>query len=138
MILGKQEESVLHDVQDEEGLKKMLPKICLSPRPREKKSDPAPRKHSPPLPYTQRLKQEMLNKEFVNFIEKFKQLHINIPFVDVLNQMPSNAKFKKEILMHKRKIVDDDEPMVLSTRFIAILRSKLPTKLKDPWSITIP
>ncbi|XP_073154074.1 uncharacterized protein [Henckelia pumila] len=36
--------------------------------------------------------------------EVFKKLNINIPFVDALMQMPSYAKFLKEILSNKRKL----------------------------------
>ena len=70
-------------------------------------------------------------------MELFKQLTINIPFADALAQMPSYAKFMKEILTHKRKIFTD-EPEILSTRCSAILQGKLPIKKKDPGSITIP
>lgn len=62
-------------------------------------------------------------------------MHINIPCVDVLAQKSSYTKFIK-ILTHERRI-DDDEPVVLSTRWSAILQSMLPPKLKEPWSITI-
>lgn len=45
----------------------------------------------------------------------------------------------KEILTHKRRIDDDDdEPVILPTKCSAFLQSKLPHKLKDPGSITIP
>ena len=33
-----------------------------------------------------------------------KKLHVNVPFLDVLSQMPLYAKFLKEILSKKRKI----------------------------------
>ena len=36
----------------------------------------------------------------------FKKLHINIPFADVLDQMPSYVKFMKYILSKKRQLVD--------------------------------
>ncbi|XP_075515405.1 uncharacterized protein LOC142550049 [Primulina tabacum] len=36
----------------------------------------------------------------------FKKLHINIPFADALMQMPSYAKFLKDILANKRKLED--------------------------------
>ena len=37
-----------------------------------------------PIPYPQRLKKNKLDKQFTNFIEVFKKLHINIPFADAL------------------------------------------------------
>lgn len=63
-------------------------------------------------------------------------MHIDIPFTDALAHMPSYMKFKKEILKHKRRIGEDDEPVVLWTRCNAILQSKLPPKLKDLGSIS--
>ena len=51
-----------------------------------------------PIPYPQRLKKHKLDKQFTKFMEVFKKLHINIPFVDALEQMPSYVKFMKDIL----------------------------------------
>jgi len=67
----------------------------------------------------------------------FKKLHINIPFADVLAQMPKYAKFMKEILRNKRKL-EDHETIMLNEEYSAILLNKLPPKLKDPESFTIP
>ena len=49
-----------------------------------------------PIPYPQRLKKNKLDKQFTKFMEVFKKLHINIPFVDALVQIPSYVKFMKE------------------------------------------
>ena len=51
-----------------------------------------------PVPYPQRLKKHKLDKQFTKFVDVFKKLHINIPFADVLEQMPSYVKFMKDIL----------------------------------------
>ena len=37
-----------------------------------------------PIPYPQRLKNHKLDNQFTKFMEVFKNLHINIPFVDAL------------------------------------------------------
>ncbi|XP_062089686.1 uncharacterized protein LOC133796225 [Humulus lupulus] len=67
----------------------------------------------------------------------FKKLHINIPFAEALEQMPSYVKFMKEILSKKRKM-EDYETVVLTEECSAILQRKLPQKLRDPGSFTIP
>ena len=36
------------------------------------------------VPFPSRLKQQQLDKQFAKFLEVFKSLHINIPFVDAL------------------------------------------------------
>ena len=73
-----------------------------------KSSKPVPKvkayKHKVLFPT--RLKQHALDKYFSKFLELFKKLHINIPFVVALAQMPSYAKFLKEILGNKRKLED--------------------------------
>ena len=70
-------------------------------------------------------------------MEVFKKLHINIPFADVLKQMPSYVKFMKDILSKKRRL-SDFETGNLTEECSAILQRKLPQKLKDPCNFTIP
>ncbi|XP_070039701.1 uncharacterized protein [Nicotiana tomentosiformis] len=56
------------------------------------------------IPFPQKMKREKLDGQFAKFLEILKQIHINIPFTDALLQMPSYAKFLKEILSSKRKL----------------------------------
>ena len=51
--------------------------------------------------------------------------------------MPSYVKFLKEILGNKRKL-EDYETVRLNEECSAIIQRKLPPKLKDPGSFTIP
>ena len=67
----------------------------------------------------------------------FKKLHISIPFVDALEQMPSYFKFMKDILSRKRRL-SDFETVNLTQECSAIFKRKLPQKLKDLGSFTIP
>ena len=90
-----------------------------------------------PVPYPQRLKKHKLDKQFTKFMDVFKKLHINIPFTDALKQMPSYVKFMKDILSQKRRLADF-ETVNLTEECSAILQRKLPQKLKDPGSFTIP
>ena len=70
-------------------------------------------------------------------MEVFKKLHINIPFADALEEMPRYVKFMKDILSKKRRLLEF-ETMNLNEECSAILKRKLPQKLKDPGSFTIP
>ncbi|XP_037494643.1 uncharacterized protein LOC119370474 [Jatropha curcas] len=91
----------------------------------------------PPIPFPQRLKKTQDDQSFMKFLDVFKKLQINIPFAEALAQMPSYAKFLKEILSKKRKI--DDQGMVkLTEECSAIIQNKLPPKLKDLGSFSIP
>ena len=89
------------------------------------------------VPFPARLKQQQLDKQFAKFLEVFKTLHINIPFVDAFAQMPSYAKFLKDILKNKRRL-EDFETVKVNEECSAIIQNKLPPKLKDPRSFTIP
>ncbi|XP_022853828.1 uncharacterized protein LOC111375260 [Olea europaea var. sylvestris] len=75
--------------------------------------------------------------EFIRFLEVFKKLYINIPFVDALTQMPSYAKFLKEVMSKKRKS-EEFETVKLIEECSAILLKKLPKKLKEPDNFYIP
>ncbi|PIN09081.1 DNA-directed DNA polymerase [Handroanthus impetiginosus] len=67
----------------------------------------------------------------------FKKIHINIPFAETFEQMLSYVKFMKDILSKKRHL-GDYETMALTEECSAIIQNKLPHKLKDPGSFTIP
>jgi hypothetical protein len=64
-----------------------------------------------------------------------KKLNVNILFTDVVTQMPTYAKFLKDILSNRRKL--DDEMVTLTEKVSAIVMNKLPPKLQDPGSFTI-
>ncbi|KAJ9181196.1 hypothetical protein P3X46_009350 [Hevea brasiliensis] len=91
----------------------------------------------PQLPFPQRFQKAKLDKQFGKFLEVLKKLYINVPFIDALSQMPSYAKFLKEILSNKRRL-EDHETVDLTEECSAILQRKLPPKLKDPGSFSIP
>ena len=57
-----------------------------------------------PVSYPHRLKKNNFDKQFTKFMEVFKKLHINIPFTDALEQMPSYVKFMKIILLRKIRL----------------------------------
>ena len=59
-----------------------------------------------------------------------KKLHVNVPFLDALSQMPLYAKFLKEILSKKRK-VDEHETVALGEECGIVVLTQLPAKFKD-------
>jgi len=66
-----------------------------------------------------------------------KRLQINIPFTEALKQMPTYAKFMKELLTKKRKF-NDQEIVELEVECSAIIQKTLPQKSRDPRSFTLP
>ncbi|KAM6559271.1 hypothetical protein CsatA_028510 [Cannabis sativa] len=113
---------------------------------KKKTTDSLQQKETPPpisidhhikIPYPQRLQKNKIDKQFSKFLEIFKKLHINIPFIEALEQMPTYLKFMKDILSKKRKL-EEFEMVALTEECSAVLQKKLPPKLKDPGSFNIP
>ena len=67
----------------------------------------------------------------------FKKMNVNILFSEALTQMPHYAKFVKDILSRKRKIVEEGVVSLTATCSVVIQRS-LPEKMQDLSSFTIP
>ncbi|XP_075515848.1 uncharacterized protein LOC142550655 [Primulina tabacum] len=83
------------------------------------------------------IKKAKLDAQFAKFLEIFKKLHINISFADALMQMPSYAKFLKDILANKRKL-EDHMTINLTENCSVLVQNKILSKLKDPGSFSIP
>ncbi|KAA3480241.1 Aspartic peptidase [Gossypium australe] len=85
-----------------------------------------------PIPsYPQRLKKRKQKVQFKKFYDVLTQLHINIPLVEALKKMPNYVKFMKDILSKKKRLA-------LTKECSAFLQNKLPSKMNDPESFTIP
>ncbi|XP_022030897.1 uncharacterized protein LOC110931833 [Helianthus annuus] len=89
------------------------------------------REYVPPIPYPGRLKKQKMEEHYG------KELHINLPFVEALAQMPKYAKFLKDILSNKKKL-EELSQVTLNEECSAVLQNKLPKKMNDPGSFTIP
>ncbi|XP_057247947.1 uncharacterized protein LOC130590072 [Beta vulgaris subsp. vulgaris] len=95
------------------------------------------RPYTPPVPFPQRLARAKLEKKYGKFLDILKKLHINIPFLEAIYEMPSYAKFLKDMLSNKRKI-EENATVSLTAECSAILQNKLPKKLGDSGSYSIP
>ncbi|XP_021731337.1 uncharacterized protein LOC110698248 [Chenopodium quinoa] len=71
------------------------------------------------------------------FLDILKTLHINIPFLDAISEMPSYAKFLKDMLSNKKKL-EENATVALTAECSAILQNTLPKKLGGPGSYSIP
>ena len=83
------------------------------------------RVYQPLIPFPQRLKQTKLDDQFFKFLNVFRKLEINIPFVEALNQMPHYAKFMKDIISKKSNL-DQKGVVSLFANYGAIIQKKLP------------
>ncbi|XP_061361228.1 uncharacterized protein LOC133305110 [Gastrolobium bilobum] len=104
--------------------------------PKPNSETPAASKRPPP-PFPQRLQKQKQDTQFRKFLDLLKQLHVNIPFVEALEQMPTYVKFMKEIVSRKRRL-EEFETVALTQESSQYLLSKIPPKLGDPGSFTIP
>jgi hypothetical protein len=62
-----------------------------------------PRALVPKAPYPERLQVPRNEGKLEDILEVFKQVQINIPFLDPIQQIPSYAKFLKDLVTVKRK-----------------------------------
>jgi len=62
----------------------------------EKPATPTP--YKPKIPFPQRFAKSKLDGQFKKFIEMMNKLYIDVPFTKVMTQMPTYAKFLKEII----------------------------------------
>ena len=62
-----------------------------------------PRSFVPMAPYPKRLQAPKKGGKFEDIQEVFKQVQINILFLDAIQQIPSYAKFLKDLITVKRK-----------------------------------
>ncbi|KAI4320883.1 hypothetical protein MLD38_034319 [Melastoma candidum] len=67
--------------------------------------------------------------QFRKFLDVFKKLHINIPFIEALEHMSSYVKFMNDILSKKIRL-GEFETIALTEECNTILQQKLTPKLK--------
>ncbi|GAU13378.1 hypothetical protein TSUD_175310 [Trifolium subterraneum] len=106
----------------------------------ERVRDNKKKQQSPPvqnLPYPHAPTKKDKERQYARFLDIFNRLQINIPFSEALEQMPTYAKFMKEILTKKRKFTDE-ETIHLDASCSAIIQRTLPQKEKDPGRVTLP
>ncbi|PPS10707.1 hypothetical protein GOBAR_AA09936 [Gossypium barbadense] len=97
--------------QDDEGV------VELEPEPRQEtvvskgqgeashnKNKSVNVEYKPRVPYPNATRKDRSDEQFGKFLKLLKKLHINLPFIEALSQMPNAMKFLKELLANKRKL----------------------------------
>ncbi|KAL4271930.1 hypothetical protein GQ457_13G014140 [Hibiscus cannabinus] len=95
-----------------------------------------PEEIRPPPPFPQRLKKQKQDYQFKKFLDILKQVHINLPLVEALEQMPNYAKFLKDMVTRKKQI-EEFETAAATETCLALMHNKVPSKKTDPASFTI-
>ncbi|KAL4312223.1 hypothetical protein GQ457_01G020410 [Hibiscus cannabinus] len=95
-----------------------------------------PEEIRPPPPFPQRLWKQKQDYQFKKFLDILKQVHINLPLVEALQQMPNYAKFLKDMVTRKKQI-EEFETAAATETCLALMHNKVPAKKTDPGSFTI-
>ena len=122
------EQSVLMTAKETCKEKKAEPeRVIISEEP-VKKTMP------PPFPQALRGKKKIPNQ--AEFWEVLRQVKVNIPLLDMIKQVPTHAKFLKDLCTVKKRL-GIEKKAFLTEQVSAIIQSKTPVKYKDPGSPTI-
>ena len=89
-----------------------------------------------PTPFPQRLvPPQKVNQNF-EILEVLKQVKVNIPLLDAIKQIPSYAKFLKDLCIVKHKL-NVHKKEFLTEQVSVIIQNNRPPKFKDPSCPTI-
>ena len=88
----------------------------------------------PPFPQVLRKKKNSVNQ--TEMLEVLRQVKVNIPLLEMIKQVPTYAKFLKDLCTIKRGL-NVNKKAFLTEQVSAIKESKTPMKYKDPGCPTI-
>ncbi|XVF72371.1 hypothetical protein PTKIN_Ptkin12aG0116600 [Pterospermum kingtungense] len=89
-----------------------------------------------PAPFPQRLGPVKTLNNNSEIFEVLKQVKVNIPLLDAIKQIPSYAKFLKDLCTVKRKL-NVQKKAFLTENVSSIIQQNTPSKYKDPGCPTI-
>ncbi|RVW18615.1 hypothetical protein CK203_106047 [Vitis vinifera] len=93
------------------------------------------KKHMPP-PFPQALRGKKPIKNASEILDVLRQVKVNIPLLDMIKQVPTYAKFLKDLCTVKRGL-NVTKQAFLTEQVSAIIQCKSPIKYKDPGCPTI-
>ncbi|XP_021730516.1 uncharacterized protein LOC110697458 [Chenopodium quinoa] len=91
----------------------------------ERIEKPPMRVYKPPIPFPHTIVEKKLNEKFSKFLEVMRGLQVNIPFINAMSQMPTYAKFLKDLLSNKSRL-EESATISLPKEVSAIIQNKLP------------
>ena len=94
-------------------------------------------KYRIPPPFPQALRGRKKETQQAGMLEVLRQVKVNIPLLDLINQVPAYAKLLKDLCTIKRGL-GIEKKAFLTEHVSAIIQSKYPVKYQDPGSPTIP
>ena len=93
-------------------------------------------KHCMAPPFPQALRSKKKASQQACILEVLRQVKVNIPLLDIIKQVPTYAKFLKDLCTIKKGL-GIEKKAFLTEQVSAIIQSKNPVKYKDPGSPTI-
>ena len=91
--------------------------------------------YKPIVPFPNRLANQKTNAQMEKIRKIFNQVQINVPLLNAIQQVPSYAKYLKDMCTKKRKA---NVPKVfMASNISELLTGPIPVKYKDPGSPTI-
>ena len=93
-------------------------------------------KNSTPPPFPQALKAKKKAINQAEILEVLRQVKFNIPLLDMIKQVPTYAKFLKDLCTVKRGL-NVDKKAFLTEQVSSIIQCKIPVKYKDSGCLTI-
>ncbi|GJS23772.1 reverse transcriptase domain-containing protein [Tanacetum coccineum] len=123
---------------EKEGLEGVEPSIIHNEEPAPGPSIFYQPSKSSNLPFLSRVKKQKKDDEDERLLSIFKQIHINLPFLEAMIHMPKRAKVLKDLLSHKEKLEKASSLVNLSEECFAIIQRSFPQKEGDPGSFTLP
>ncbi|KAK8533934.1 hypothetical protein V6N12_047336 [Hibiscus sabdariffa] len=105
-------------------------------QPKQPRKD-TPEEPRPPPPFPHKLKKQKQEYQYKKFFDILKQVHINMPLVEALQQMPNYTKFLKDMVSRKIRIGEFETAAATETCLV-MMHNKVPAKKTDPGSFIIP
>ena len=90
-------------------------------------------KYRVPPPFPQALRGKKKATQQAGILEVLRQVKVNIPFLELVNQVPAYAKFLKDLCTIKKGL-GIEKKAFLTEHVSALIQSKYPVKYKDPGS----
>ncbi|GJR48439.1 hypothetical protein Tco_1316542 [Tanacetum coccineum] len=78
------------------------------------------------LSFPSRVRKQKRDDEDERLLSIFKQIHINLPFLEAMIHMPKGAKVLKDLLSHKEKLEKAASSVKLIEECSAIIQRSLP------------
>ncbi|XP_016206557.1 uncharacterized protein LOC107646928 [Arachis ipaensis] len=137
---GLKKECSIHSEHDEGKPRKDVREIeemaCPEQRKQQKEKEYL-EPFVPQAPFPQRLKESEEDRSYSRFLDIFTTLSVNIPFIKILQQMPTYIRCMKDLLT-KKGTLKGGKTVKMNKECSALIKKDILTKKRDPGCFHIP